>query len=252
MKDIAQLAGVSRQTVSLVLNGRYLRDLKISSKVASRVNSAAQQLNYHRNALACSMKNGHSNVVGFIGDIGEQGNAYMTGMLKGMSETLQNKNFLLKIFSLTQLNFEDLCRQCIEQRPGGVICRIRDETMLDYLRREFEPYNIPVVLLGNSFKHDWCSRIVTDDERGIGLAVAHLVSLGHRRIGHVTVETEMELTVVRQHGFISSMRDAGLEVTGKSVLSVPLSFAMQDSHYHLFDDFFEIELKAFNEVTLFE
>ena len=48
MKEIAAEAGVSRTTVSFVLNGRYERDLKISTEVVEKVKRTAEKLGYVR------------------------------------------------------------------------------------------------------------------------------------------------------------------------------------------------------------
>ena len=239
MKEIARQAGVTRTTVSYVLNERYKKDLKITDQVVQKVFAISKKLGYRRNALACLIKKGNSNIIGFLGDIGEQGNAYMTGMLKGMTETLQDNNYLLKLFSLTDQNFKELCRQCVEQRLGGVICRLSDELKLEYLRREFAHYKIPVVLLGNSIQHDWCSRVITDDISGITLALEHLVSLGHRKIGHLTIDVEMGLVIARREGFIKGLKIAGIPFKKKSIFSIPPGFAMHKDYYALFDNFFK-------------
>ena len=237
-KDIAKEAGVSRPTVSLVLSGRYQRDLKISEAVAERVKAAARKLNYHRNAVACSMRSGKTNVVGFLGDLGEVGNSYMMAQIDGMTDALQKNNYLLKLFSLKENNFHELCDQCVEQRLAGVICRTTDEELLEYLHIQCSENKIPVVLLGNSIHHDWCPRVVTDAERGMELAVDHLVQTGCRRIGYVNVTKEMGLVIARKKGFLRAMKKHKGKIENAGILDFPFGFTMQKEHYVLLDEFY--------------
>ena len=58
MKEIAAEAGVSRTTVSFVLNGRHERDLKISTEVVEMVKRTAEKLGYVRNELVQSLVKG--------------------------------------------------------------------------------------------------------------------------------------------------------------------------------------------------
>ena len=237
-KDIAKEAGVSRPTVSLVLSGRYQRDLKISEAVAERVKAAARKLNYHRNAVACSMRSGKTNVIGFLGDLGEIGNSYMMAQIDGMTDALQKHNCLLKLFSLKKDNFRELCDQCAEQRVAGVICRTADEELLEYLHIQCSGNKIPVVLLGNSIHHDWCPRVVTDDERGMELAVDHLVRTGCRRIGYVNVTKEMGLVIARKKGFLRAMKKHKEKIENAGIVDFPFGFAMKKEHYALLDKFY--------------
>src|SRR5262245_39796612 len=62
-KDIAELAGVSRTTVSFVLNN--VPGMRIPEETRQRVLEAARRLNYHPDATARSMVSGRTNVVGF-------------------------------------------------------------------------------------------------------------------------------------------------------------------------------------------
>ena len=68
MKDIAKEAGVSRATVSFVLNGKYGDNLKISEPVIRKVQMTAQRLGYIRNELVNSVVTGKSRVIALISD----------------------------------------------------------------------------------------------------------------------------------------------------------------------------------------
>ena len=69
MKDIANEVGVSRPTVSLVLNSRDT-NVRISDSTRDEIHAAARRLGYRPNELARSIKTEKTNIVGFIGGAG--------------------------------------------------------------------------------------------------------------------------------------------------------------------------------------
>ena len=62
IKDIAQKAGVSISTVSRVINGNY----PVSSDVQNRVKRVMEELDFHPNAVARSLRSRKSKLIGFI------------------------------------------------------------------------------------------------------------------------------------------------------------------------------------------
>src|SRR3990172_6058387 len=63
-RDVAELAGVSRTTVSFVLND--IPGMRVSGETRQRVLEAARQLNYHPDASARRMVSGKTQTIGFI------------------------------------------------------------------------------------------------------------------------------------------------------------------------------------------
>lgn len=209
MQDIANKAGVSKGTVSYVLNGKQEK-ARINQETCAKVIAIAEKMGYRRNAVAQSMKTGKTNMVAFIGGIGDE---YVMKIIKGINTELAAKDYLLKMMSIEWggKDISKVARQCVEQMVSGVICRALSEEHLEMIKQEFQPHNIPVVLVDNSFSHDWCPRVVSDDFTGEIMAVKHLYELGHRRIGHLTTDETKGFTVLRKSGFEQGMKECGLE-----------------------------------------
>ena len=93
MKEIAELAGVSRTTVSFVLNGRYREDIKISDAVVKKVLQAAKDVGYVRNELACSVLKGKSRVVAFMCDFYPA----MLPILQGYADAANDAGYAVKL-----------------------------------------------------------------------------------------------------------------------------------------------------------
>ena len=234
MKDIANEVGVSRPTVSLVLNSRDT-NVRISDSTRDEVHAAAKRLGYRPNELARSIKTGKTNIVGVVGGFS---GSYGLDTIIGISQTLQSRDYLLKLFLLSEnVDFPAIARQCVEQMLCGVICRGLNETQLQQLNDELSPLNIPVILVDNSFSHDWCARVVSDDVEGSKLAARHLAGLGHKRIGHLTVENTSGFAAMRKTGFIDGMQEVGLPVSEKNIAYVTNLYEITDDFCAVLDRF---------------
>lgn len=220
MKDIAAAAATSRATVSLVLNGRS-SDLRIAETTRLRVLEAARRLGYRRNELARAVKRGRSNVIAFIGG---SGGSYVMDIITGINAGLQEQGFLLKMFLLERhTDFADVTGQCLEQMVAGVICRSLSSEALEQLRLDLVPAGIPVIQVDNSFSREWCGRVVSDDVAGGRLAVEHLLALGHRRIGLLTIADHTGYAVLRRQGYREALTAAGLSGEQNPELAIPQS-----------------------------
>ena len=93
MKRIAQEVGVSRATVSYVLNGKYGDELKISEPVVRKVQMAAKRLGYVPNELVSSVVTGKSRVIALISNFPE----FMMPMIKGCVEEAARHDCLIKL-----------------------------------------------------------------------------------------------------------------------------------------------------------
>ena len=220
MKTVAETAGVSRATVSYVLNGRHHeKGLNINPETVTKVEETAIKLGYRRNELARSVRTGKTNVFGFIGSLGT---SYVMDIISGITTTCAANNYLLKIFPLEEhADIETIAKQCIEQRLSGVICRSLTEHQLDVLHQELQNFDMPIVLVDSSFSHNWCSRVISDDINGGKIAVEHLLELGHRRIANVSNPLDNAFSVMRNSGYCRAMSNAGIAKDDRLVCIVP-------------------------------
>lgn len=235
MQDIANKAGVSKGTVSYVLNGKQEK-ARINRETCARVIAIAESLGYRRNAIAQSMKTGKTNVIGFIGGLGGE---YVMGIIRGINDCIQDNGYLIKLMGLKHKeDFKKIARQCVEQRLSGVICRALSEDELEILHQELQPHSIPIVLVDNSFSHNWCPRVISDDKMGISLAVKHLTGLGHTRIGHLTAKDNSGFIELRKEGFESSMSEHGLGVSEANICRIENLLETTPEMHKAFDKFF--------------
>lgn len=236
MQDIADSVKVSRGTVSYVLNGKH-KKAKISETTKDQILIAAEKMGYRRNAVAQSMKTGKTNMVAFIGWIGQE---YVMKIIQGINKELAERGYTLKMMSL-EWSYNDIAqiaRKCVEQMADGVICMGLRDDHFDIVQKELKHHNIPIVLVDNNSPNSSYPRILSDDINGEIIAVKHLAELGHRRIGHITIGP-CGFVELRKAGFIEGMRECGLECTEDNFAYVDNFFEVTEEIYAAFDSFMQ-------------
>ena len=234
MKDVAREAGVSRPTVSMILNGRDTK-VRISKATKKQVLNISEKLGYRRNAIALSMKTGKTNVIGVIGGLYC---SYSMEIINGISDILSQHNYIIKLLPTETLEeAKTAVRQCVEQRLAGVICRSFSDEGLDILRSELEPRKVPVVLVDGSSSHNWCFRVTSDDFEGAKQATEHLLKLGHRKIAHIKGRSVKGYSQIRCNGYIQMMADWGIEVQENDICSINAKHEISDLQYQKIRDF---------------
>ena len=204
--DVAQEAGLSKSTVSLVLQGSNL----IKPETAVRVREVAQRLGYVYNRQAAELRSGTSNRIGVV--INDLMNPFFAEVLVGIERRLVDAGYVV---FMAHTN-ESLERQQAvltamrEQGAAGIaICPAlgSDKSVVDVV----QSWGIPLVVMIRSLdhgQHDFCG---SDNAQGIRLATQHLLDKGHRRIGFVGGETGVVMES-RLEGYRSALTAAGIAV----------------------------------------
>jgi DNA-binding LacI/PurR family transcriptional regulator len=208
--DVANAAGVSRTTVSFVLNGR--EDVKIPLETRERVLAAAERLGYHPHAPARQLAGGRSRIVALVlRQTPEQvaGDAVLAETLRGFASAARAEGFRVMVEPLPpegpHSTYSDLLRA---QHADGLVVsgpRIDDPSLLELLRDGF-----PIVLQG-SLPDVAAPSVDVDNVAGARGAVEHLLALGHRRIACIT-NAPLVYTAARDRlaGYHEALASAGV------------------------------------------
>jgi len=206
--DVAALAGVSRTTVSFVLNGR---DVAITPATRERVLDAARTLGYHPHGPARQLAGGQSNTVALVlRQTREQvaGDALLAETLRGLTIAARSRGYRVLVESF--LPGDDGYAELVgSRRTDGLVVsgpRTDDRHLLELVRAGF-----PLVLQGALSGLDVPS-VDVDNAAGARLAVEHLLALGHRRIGCIT-NAPLAYTAARERleGYRAALRTVGIE-----------------------------------------
>jgi LacI family transcriptional regulator len=209
-RDVARLAGVSRTTVSLVLNN--VPDVHISPETRQRVLEAARQLNYYPDVSARRLVSGKTSTIALVWHRGPDRtyrDAFLPGLLQGVTRAARQYGYYVLFRPIEPDEPDDAWVELARGRhtDGLILSGPRsDDTALRDLHRE----GFPLVLHGQLPGTDIPS-VDVDNESGAMTAVRHLLALGHRRIGMVT-NAPLAYTASRQRleGYRRALEEAGI------------------------------------------
>ncbi|WP_427132703.1 LacI family DNA-binding transcriptional regulator [Pseudarthrobacter sp. S9] len=204
LEDVATHAGVSHQTVSRVVNNHP----NVSKATRERVEAAIAELGYRRNTAARSLVTRRSQIIGVLGtELAQYGPA---NTLLGVQQAAREAGYFVSIAALKESGADsiaDAVRYFTDQGADGIIVIVPHDGTVQTL--ESLSLDVPVVVVGAG-RHGGFSSAMVDQKRGARLAVAHLISQGHRRIGHISGPGDWIDAVARAEGWREEMAEAGL------------------------------------------
>lgn len=209
LEQIAQLSGVSRSTVSRVINN----DPKVRDETRVRVRSIIQQLNYRPNAAARSLAGGKTFILGLVIPTGVASvftDPYFPTLIRGISAACREHEFSVMLW-LAEPDFE---RRTVMNvlRNGfidGVIVSSMpvDEVIVDALSRS----TLPFILVGRDPSHPDVSYVDVENRRGAIEATTHLIRMGRRRIATITGPLNTIVGIDRRDGYLEALQQRGIE-----------------------------------------
>ena len=210
-KLIAETAGVSRTTVSFVLNN--VPDVNISPETRRRVLEAAARLNYYPHAAARRLVSGQTHTIALVlhqGPTQTYSDAFLPQMLQGVSQAARRQGYHVLFYPIDPQEDTKSYVELMRGRhvDGLILSGPRsDDTHLLELHAE----GYPIVLQGQ-LPETAVPFVDVDNAVGAGLAVEHLVALGHRRIGMVT-NAPLSYTAAQQRlgGYRRSLEQHGID-----------------------------------------
>ena len=204
LEDVAALAKVSHQTVSRVINNHP----NVSAATRGRVEAAIAELGYRRNTAARSLVTRRTQTIGVLAsELGQYGPA---NTLLGVQQAAREAGYFVSIAAIKGAGataISDAVRHLTDQGADGMIVIVPHDGTLQTL--EQLNLDLPVIVVGGA-GDERLSGAMVDQKLGARLAVAHLISLGHRRIGHVSGPLDWIDGQARVKGWREELADAGL------------------------------------------
>ena len=180
-QDVANAAGVSRTTVSLVLNN--VSGVNISDATRKRVHEAARSLGYVPNATAQALATQRARAIGLVMTRSPQhiaSDTFLPQILSGLLEVVKKERFRLLIEIVDENAGERAYIDLAQAKhiDGMIILTPRTT---DTGIKKLHEMNIPTVLIGEVPNCQLCS-VQADDRAASKEAVKHLIDLGHHDI----------------------------------------------------------------------
>ncbi|WP_431874923.1 LacI family DNA-binding transcriptional regulator [Amycolatopsis sacchari] len=219
--DVARAAGVSTATAGRALGGYG----QVSERTRERVLAAAAELGYRPNGLARSMITGSTHTIGVV--VADVANPFFATALSGITDVAQPAGFEVLLANTGgALAAEQRAVSVMsEKRVDGMIVAAAQPGEGTHLKHAMEA-GVPVVLIDRQVSGvPEADSITIDNEHAAAEAVAHLLELGHRRIGVITEAGDQLArlragtrrrglfpSAVRLRGYVRALDAAGVEV----------------------------------------
>ncbi len=211
ISDIAAKAGVSIGAVSFALNGRK----GVSEKTRTRILKVADELGWAPTSAARTLAGGGTETVGLVlardpRNLGVE--SFYMQFLAGLEMELSQRSFslMLQVVPDTAAEIDTLNRWRNARRVDGVLLV---DLAVDDPRVELSsrPGALPAVVVGDPSVAGGLTSVWTDDAASMASAVQHLVTMGHRRIAHVSGLAPLAHTHIRDEAFLREMERLGGE-----------------------------------------
>jgi len=213
-QDVAHQAGVSRATVSYVLNGLSNGRVPISDETRARVMQAIAELGYVPDASAQALRSGSTHTIGLI--IPDMNNPHFWQTADGVEQAARAAGYhlLLSSMDLNPQIGQDVFRDLARRRIDGLILMgafvSRSEAARTTLS-ELLARRLPIVEIADHHNLEYDVDCVWSNYHEVTAALmTHLLSLGHRRIGLIFGVASADLGQDRLQPYQDSLRAAGL------------------------------------------
>ena len=213
IRDVAERAGVSVATVSHVINGTR----KVAPGTAERVRRAMEELDYHPNAVARSLRTRKTQVIGVV--VSDITNPFFATLVRGAEDAALEAGY-----SIFVCNSDETLEK--ENRYVQVLRRRRVDGMLlapvgggeNPAIRKLARQGVPFVFVDRRAPGVEADAVLSDNVGGAYLATKHLIERGHERIGIVLGIPGATTSEERLAGYRRALEEAGIPLAEELVV----------------------------------
>ena len=212
LEDVAKQAGVSRSTVSRVINNHP----NVRSDVRKRVLEVIECTGYHPNAAARALASQRSWTIGLILPLSVSfffTDPFYSHLTKGIAQACNQYNYTLAFFLVGSKEDEEKIFPRVSRKGllDGVIVQSGHYGDQEIIGRMIDA-NMPVVVCGRPFRSNNVSYIDIDNVNATFTAVSHLIRLGRKRIGTISGPANSTVGIDRLEGFRKAIKERGLVI----------------------------------------
>lgn len=209
-RDVAELAGVSRTTVSFVLND--VAGMRISADTRQRVLDAAAELEYHPNASARRLVTGQTRILAYVERQSPErafADAILPQILRGVHDAAATAGFEVLFAPIPVRSGQGRCEQLLRGGHVDGIILSGPRTDDDDLRRILAA-GAPIVLQGQ-WPDISVASVDVDNFKAAKMATEYLISLGHEQLGIILHAPQVFTAAeARLRGFKAALKAHGL------------------------------------------
>lgn len=213
IKEVAKRAGVSVGTASNVISGTA----RVSKARAARVLAAVQELDYHPNEVARSLKVKQTKLLGMV--LPDITNPFFPEIIRGAEDAALERGYLLLAANTDEQAEREkrLIKALRARRVDGILLAAsasKDEAHI----KNVIAAGVPVVCLDRAVPDIPLDAVMVDNVRGSQECVRHLIRAGHKKIAIITGSLELQIGQERLAGYTAALRESGIKGSPSLIL----------------------------------
>ncbi|TKJ45273.1 LacI family transcriptional regulator [Candidatus Aerophobetes bacterium Ae_b3b] len=208
INDIAKYAGVSKSTVSRILNNKG----KFSKDTRDKVLQVVKKLNYRPSMIAKSLRNRRTKAVGLL--LPDIVNPFFPEIMKGVEDVASENGYVVILCSSNEdsekefMYFHMFENRWIDGIIYSGVTGTKEEAQNIRVILEQE---IPVVLMDREIEDYFASVVMIDNEKAAYDATTYCLELGHKRIGFIAAPLKVKIFQKRLEGYRKALQKYGVE-----------------------------------------
>lgn len=205
LEDIARKSGVSRSTVSRVINDHP----NVSRKARERVKEVINQTGFQPHAAARALVSNRAWTCGLI--LPRTINSFFTDpyypcLIQGIAQACSKQDYTFSLFLMGDKEDEEKMFARVARRGfmDGIL--FQSDQIGDMLIDRLADSGMPLVVLGRPFQENKVSYVDIDNVESVEAAVDYLIHTGHKRIGTITGPLNTTVGIDRKRGYANSLK----------------------------------------------
>ena len=209
IKDIAQDLGLSKTTVSFVLNNKGDK-MNISKKTQQRVLAYVQEVNYQPNQIAKSLKKGKTNTIGYL--VPDISNPFFAKIGRLIEDYFWDKGYHLFIGSTDENKAKEdqMLNMFVNRQVDALVvasCFIQSDTIKSLLSRDF-----PLVFFDREDPDVIANYILVENKISMKNAIEKTIHAGAKKLGLITLTPDIYSLKNRIEGYKMALKDNKIDL----------------------------------------
>lgn len=217
IKDVAALAGVSKTTVSHVINDTRF----VEEDTRQKVLQAIAELHYRPNAAARSLTTKRTRTIGML--ISDSSNPFFGELLCSVEDVLRPEDYALIICNTAEtLEYEaHYLNLLLNQRVDGIIAAATSQPWIELSKAETQ--HTPIVFVDRAFDHLDGYYVGVDNRAGAYQGTNHLIQCGYQKIALLAGLERLSTMRERLDGYRQALQNAGMTINPDWIIPSQLS-----------------------------
>jgi LacI family transcriptional regulator len=204
IQDVARLAGVSKATVSRVLN----HNPSVNAALRERVMRVVQEYDFVPNVIATNLAGGRTRLIGVLTP--PLNWPAIPEILRGVAEYIDTTAYEIVLYSIgIERNHSDVLDRILVLRMVSGLLAILPGELSRHLTERFHE-GLPLVMIDDQEAPGSMPWVGVDNVASAYEATRHLLELGHRRIAHIMGPQTYYCAAERYQGYCQALQDAGI------------------------------------------